>query len=573
MYKKIYYTVGLCATLLAAGCGESLEDTYDEFAGDGMIRYVGKCSEVEVNPGWERLQVVWKHSIDAGVKKVKINWKSEKGNGEILADPYDADSHSLMDTLYLDNLEDAMYTVRVSNITEDGRESLVEEKYGRPYSFAHEDLRSFSRGITAFCRMGDKLAVMLDEGNENLKEMLLCFKDKTGQEQTWDIKEHMTDTLVMNYWGEPYPLMRDYMHLLPADGGVEIDFSQPIVIKRKGKLQGCIDEIVFQDEILNLNERLWSTKFSQLMLGAYGEAWEEKMDGLEVLELDYDMPSFQDLMYLPNLKKVILGKNRYMDAKYVSSDHSKTDEYVGLVTLQFLKNTREEFTVERYNQHYFYENYDGLGSYVNVLKKAGKLTDLEWDERQAANLDEKPLYIPLDTAGWTVTCSTPDSVRDGYREYGAAWLLYDGLRTTVVENYWGEQEERTEEMYFEPKQTLGGAIVTVTFDMKENRKVEGFKVGQVITKTEKKDRDYLLSSLMIEFSTDGIVWTNATYTDGSATIGNSFGEETFIPVPKELQVSARYIRLTMSNRPVDDVSGQGLYNLRLAKFIPCTVQQ
>lgn len=338
-------------------------------------------------------------------------------------------------------------------------------------------------------------------------------------------------------------------------------------------MQGCIDEIVFQDEILNLNERLWSTKFSQLMLGAYGEAWEEKMDGLEVLELDYDMPSFQDLMYLPNLKKVILGKNRYMDAKYVSSDHSKTDEYVGLVTLQFLKNTREEFTVERYNQHYFYENYDGLGSYVNVLKKAGKLTDLEWDERQAANLDEKPLYIPLDTAGWTVTCSTPDSVRDGYREYGAAWLLYDGLRTTVVENYWGEQEEKTEEMYFEPKQTLGGAFVTVTFDMKGNRKVEGFKVGQVITKTEKKDWDYLLSSLMIEFSTDGIVWTNATYTDGSATIGNAFGEETFIPVPKELQVSARYIRLTMSNRPVDDVSGQGLYNLRLAKFIPCTVQQ
>lgn len=231
MYKKIYYTVGLCAALLAAGCGESLEDTYDEFAGDGMIRYVGKCSEVEVNPGWERLQVVWKHSIDAGVKKVKINWKSEKGNGEILADPYDADSHSLMDTLYLDNLEDAMYTVRVSNITEDGRESLVEEKYGRPYSFAHEDLRSFSRGITAFSRMGDKLAVMLDEGNENLKEMLLCFKDKTGQEQTWDIKEHMIDTLVMNYYGYEYPLMRDYMHLLPAGGGVEIDFSQPIVIK------------------------------------------------------------------------------------------------------------------------------------------------------------------------------------------------------------------------------------------------------------------------------------------------------------------------------------------------------
>ena len=128
MIKRIYYTVGLLAVLLTAGCSESLEETYDEFAGDGMIRYLGKCADVSVNPGWERLQVVWKHNIDAGVKKVKITWSSDKGSGEIFADPYDPDSDDLMDTVYIENLVDAMYTVRVNNVADDGRESLVEEK-------------------------------------------------------------------------------------------------------------------------------------------------------------------------------------------------------------------------------------------------------------------------------------------------------------------------------------------------------------------------------------------------------------------------------------------------------------
>ena len=67
--KKLYYIIGLLTALFVVSCSESLEETYDEFAGDGMIRYLGKCADVEVNPGWERLQVVWKHNIDAGVKK------------------------------------------------------------------------------------------------------------------------------------------------------------------------------------------------------------------------------------------------------------------------------------------------------------------------------------------------------------------------------------------------------------------------------------------------------------------------------------------------------------------------
>ena len=189
----------------------------------------------------------------------------------MFTEPCDPDSEDLMDTVYIENLADAMYTVRVNNVAADDRESLVEEKYGRPYSYEHEDLRSFSRGVTAFSRMGDKLAVVLDQDNENIKEMLLCFKDKAGNERTWDMKTHSHDSLFYKKWGADVNLGRDYLFLLPDEAGVDIDFNQPITVQRKGKLLGCVDEIDFKDETLNLNERLWSTAFSQLMLGTYGQ--------------------------------------------------------------------------------------------------------------------------------------------------------------------------------------------------------------------------------------------------------------------------------------------------------------
>lgn len=156
----------------------------------------------------------------------------------MFANPCDPDSEDLMDTVYIDNLGDAMYTVRVNNVDANGRESLVEEKYGRPYSYDHEDLRSFSRGVTAFSRMGDKLAVVLDQDNENVKEMMLCFKDRAGVEHTWDMKAHTHDSLSYEQWGSAVELGRDYFFLLPDEVGVDIDFNQPIYRAAEGKIVG-----------------------------------------------------------------------------------------------------------------------------------------------------------------------------------------------------------------------------------------------------------------------------------------------------------------------------------------------
>lgn len=569
MIKRLYYTLGLFVSLLAVGCSESLEETYDEYAGDGMIRYLGKCTDVEVNPGWERLQVVWKHNIDAGVKKVKITWKSDKEAGEMFVPPCDPDSEDLMDTIYIENLPDAMYTVCVNNVADNGQESLVEEKYGRPYSLDHEDLRSFSRGVTAFSRMGDKLAVALDQDNENIKEMLLCFTGTDGQKYEWNMKEHAHDTLSYKSWLSEIILGRDYLFLLPEEDNVNIDFNQPISVRRKGKLLGCVDEINFEDEVLNLNERLWSTEFSQLMLSNYGPDWESKVNEVESLELDYDVPSLQDLMYFPNLKKVVLGKNRYMSSKHVQTTHSNTDEYVGLVMLQFLKDTHPEFSVERYNEHYFYKKDAGGKPFITAYRMVGKVPTLSFVEKDSSNLQMKPRFVPLDTTGWEMTCS--DTIYNGYKNNGVANLLFDGPRHFKIDYDWGYIEEYDKEVYFEPAETVGAAVVSVTYDMKEPQIVEGFKVGQP-SRNQNGDTDYLLSNLKVEFSVDGFTWTNANHTDGNVTFGNSPAEETYILVPEEMRNPVRYIRLSMTNRPIGTISSMTKYCLRLGTFIPCSVE-
>ena len=108
MERRLYFIAWLFAVLFVISC-EDLEDTYDEYAGDGMIRYIGKCSEVEVRPGWERLRVSWKNNLDAAIKRVKISWQSEEDSKPFVRyiDRQEFENNpSLMDTIYIEGLKD-----------------------------------------------------------------------------------------------------------------------------------------------------------------------------------------------------------------------------------------------------------------------------------------------------------------------------------------------------------------------------------------------------------------------------------------------------------------------------------
>ena len=540
MKRKLYNIAYLFLLLFAISC-EDLEDTYD--AGDGTIRYVGKCSDLNVLAGWKRLLVTWNGNLDATIDSVKITWKSEldavphvyyKKTKNIL------DCEDLRDSLWVEGLSDAVYTVTVSNLSKEGKESIVEQTYARPYTESHENLRAFSRGIINFYILENKLAIILDENNSDMIEVVLCYWGTDNQEHQWDIKKNMNRKLYYR------PLnIRDYFFLLPEENGVGIDFTKPLTIKRKGKLTDCIDVIEFDDLELSLEEEVWSAEFSRLLKKNYGNNWKERINEVETIELDYNFSSFQDLCYFPNLKKVILGKNRYMQDGSIEA--STTDFYKGLVTLQFLKDTRG-VSVERYNEHYFGKMNNR--SYIDLMVGAKKIKAGLIEEK--GNTNVIPTITPLDTTGWKVTCS--DTLYNGYKPNGVAYLLTENC---------DDPEE-----CFSPGLTSGATIFEVKFDMKKPTLLKGFKVMQPTSLTKLK-KEYLLASLKIEVSVDGHDWKNATYEDGGIFIGTAMGETTLIKIPEALQQEVQYIRLTMSNQKVGEMSdGTALFSLSLGAFIP-----
>lgn len=97
MRRNILYWVA--AVLLLTACNESLEDTYSDFAGDGKIRYVAKCTEVHATPGWERLMVDWINGTDATIDKIKVVWSCEERRDSVML-PGESTSYELT------NLED-----------------------------------------------------------------------------------------------------------------------------------------------------------------------------------------------------------------------------------------------------------------------------------------------------------------------------------------------------------------------------------------------------------------------------------------------------------------------------------
>lgn len=539
---KTNYIISLIAIIfIFIGC-ESLEDTYDEFLGDGKIHYVGQCTNIEIQPGWYRLKVKWEGNLDASIKTVKVSWQAENETTPHVRfiKALDASvNKNLKDSIYIENLTNSVYTVTVTNLTADSTESLAVPQYARPYTEEHEDLRTFSRGIINFYTVKDKLIVMLDEDNENLEEMVLSFWDKNGTKHTWDIKEHMNVEIGDWFYG-----YREYMFLLPEEKNINIDFEKPLLIDRKGYLNDCIDEITFTTDTLLLTERVWSANFNQWLRKNFGESYNESdIQSVKTIELDYNMSTLQDLFYFPNLRKVVLGKNRYVVEGYETENASTTDAYKALTTFKFFKEIYgEEFTIECYNQQYC------LQSFLDRMLRFDAI-DENIILKKGINDQIPPVIKPLDTSDWEATCS--DTLFNGHKEKGVAYLL-----------------DNNPETYFEPNQTASTTVYEIEFDMKKLQRVHGIKVVQpaVITQTS---IEYLISSMKIEVSSNGYDWENATYEDSGILIGNSPGETTYINIPEELQKDIRYIRLTVANKQVEVTSeGMPLFRLRLGDFIP-----
>lgn len=516
--KIMRYLLGLGVAIVSlTGCSESLEDTYSDFAGDGKIRYIAKCSGVTVVPGWRRLSLSWKNGTDAMVANIKVSWSANDVKRDTLLNPSDT-------ACELRGLEDFTYRIDVLGVDSDGRESLMDPRYGRPYTEAHELIRSFTPGVTKYYLLKDKNALVYftDNWNENIIDMKLHYTDidNTSCERgVWIPDPEMIE------WVGP-----DFAYgLAPTFYTVEgINVDERIYITRVGRVAACPDTIRFEPVDLD-KSRSFTSDFKTTVQRRYGFVdqtdaqkadFDRFIDTVRCLEFDYDVASFEDILYCPRLEKIVLGKNRYLDpAKPSSEDASVLYDANKSVQVLDAANKLLGLKIERYNSHY---NFKKTLPYLTEMGNPTLPGDLTYISKSEID---------------TVTCSVKDIVE------------HDSHLEALIDN--------DSSTYWYPFEAPQARTYEITIKFKSPQFVRGFKVKQV---ESDQVQHYFPNQLRVQVSNDQVIWKNATHVL-DYPIGRGIGEVTLIPMAEPAEV--KYVRITVS-----DQAYVSLFSLRLADIVP-----
>lgn len=494
----------LLSILFVTGC-ESLEDTYSDYAGDGAIRYLGSCTNVSVVPGWQRLIVTWTNGIDPVVDNVKVSWTLDGVKRDTLFEK-NIDSCSLPTT------ENGTYEVSVCNVDNKGNNSLATTLFVRPYSYEHEAVTSFTRLVSKQYFVGDRLLLFFTGWEENITEAQLKYISKGGESKVFPITEEVAN--------------QQFIKLPEA-----IDPTQPVVLERQGRLIGCPDLITFEPYVLS-HEKLYSSEFKIWIQEKYKqpEFNAQFVESLTELEIDYSIRSFVDILNLPNLQKLILGKNRYL---YSNPGFLRNTEATSIVlekeeslfALKEAHSANANFTVERYNQHYFND------SDIDASMSG-------WVESK--DNPEAPVRDFMDASGWKVTCPGVDQSYISDLD-----LLFDGIPTT----------------YWQPANATTARTYEIQVDMNTSQVVGGVRITQRGNSWYSAAfNDLLTPSLKIKVSKDGLIWEDATCIS-DVTIGNTLGEISDIEFANQQEV--RYVKLVLYDQPYQNAYSISMADIQL----------
>lgn len=484
--KKNIKSITLAILLMSslAAC-QDIKDTYADMAGDGEIRYIGMCSNLTVSSGWKRLIVNWDNNVDPVIDKIKVKWQNDDMADSVLLDKG-------TDTYNITNLEDATYEVIVSSLDKEGRSSLTNTIYGRPYTNNHEEVLSFTRVIAKHFYLGNNLIMLFSGWQNGLESAILKYTKTDGSEGELALNADITSQPI---------------YVLPD----EINPQKPVTLYRKGKIGTCTDLITFAPYDLS-HQAIYTSDFKDFIKKKYGmtgtamnsdgninDRWAEN---IETLELDADINSLEDLLYMPKLKKLIIGKNTYLtelgasDAK--RGQYKLYDPTISNKVLEIM-HQHTGLTVERYNKHF-------QGMSTTYVKEMG-----------IANLPHLNCH-DLSKANITVT---PED-QDGYNSHPE--YLIDGKTNTC----WKPFASSSQQTY------------TFTVDIGKEVDASGVKVVQKYFDEYAQDNDIAPQKIIMQYAGADGGFQDATYQTENY-IGTSTGQTILLPFAKGKQ-KVRYLK-------------------------------
>lgn len=466
---------------------ESLEDTYSDYAGDGPQRYLGMCTNMSVAPGWEKLLVSWDNAVDPVVKNIKITWT------------YDGISHDTLlpkekTSCVISRLKDANYEIKIVSVDDKGNFSFENQAFGRPYTMTHEAVIAFPRIISKHFFVGEKenrLVLFFNTWDKNIHEAKLSYTSVDGTSKSLDLKA---------------PVVQQY-YLLPD----EIDPTKKVRIERSGYIDECEELITFEPIELT-TEKSFTSDTKLLLRRKYGQGEkinDEFVENQEELEIDYSLNSFEDILYFSKLKKLYLGKNRFLhDGSTVKTN----------ATSEVFDKKKSLF----------------------ALQLACKLLDLEivcYNNHYITSADIQQWQLTVTPMGSSIV---PD--RNFYSSN--EWSIESSVEEDNVSNL-GYIIDNNVQSFWQAPNATAARLHELKIDMKELKTVSGLRIHQKFVSTPYDQTISLLPDMMVmEVSEDGIVWSEAP-DSGDYTLGNSEGEITDIVF--SVPVNARYVKLIFSD--------------------------
>lgn len=211
---------------------------------------------------------------------------------------------------------------------------------------------------------------------------------------------------------------------------------------------------------------------------------------------------------MPNLKKLILGKNRYLHVNSIADKESASKLYEFERSLFVLNVAHEinDLKVERYNHHY--------------------LIDEELSFVEEKGMPVEPEFNFLDTKDWKISNEPEDENIDSHVEY-----LFNGN----LSDWWKPEMQSTARTH------------EIIVDMNELKAINGIRVVQKsFEKSDEESKALLPGLIKIKISKDQIVWEDATYVEENE-IGATSGEKTIVNVDGEKNV--RYLKFILNDLP------------------------
>lgn len=458
---------------LMSSCGESITDTYKDYAGDGEIRYVGKVSDLNAKPGWQHIMLDWQNSKDPIVDSVEIKWVAGDVRDSIFL-PAGTDSYDIRNLT-----SGSTYEISVMSVDKNKNESLPQTAYLRVYNEDHEQVQAFTRVISKSYFLKNHLLMTFTGWSQDIEEAYLTYtKKSTGKEERFDLTEDVVDVLHAD---------------IP-----DVDITKPVLLYRNGYIQDCSDLIVNSPIEID-KETAFDSEFKDELKRQFGydqiipESW---TNNVETLDIDWNMTNLLDLFKMPKLKTLNLGKNRYVRADQQNDAEKGQSRFVENDVTDWVLAKMHELTgleVNRYDNHY---KALASASYIHHKAHAGEPSHKMIDMSKA-----KVTVLPADdeeltTMGW-----------NSHAEY-----LVDGKDDTSWKPY--AMDASTE---YTIDINIGGA-----------KKVSGMRfVQSYYPDAEASSRVLSPEIIKIYKSANGLYYPIATYRE-ETHVGNSTGEVSFI---------------------------------------------